>query len=486
MVLPVILAGGNGARLWPLSRQLKPKQFLPLVGKETMLQATLTRLEGLTSRPPIVLCNEQHRFMIAEQLREIDATAAAILLEPLARNTAPAIALAALHATANGEDPLLLVLSADHVIQDTSTFHAQVAAARALAEAGYLVTFGVSPTEPETGYGYIERGVPVGDAGYIIKQFIEKPQREAAERYLGSGVHYWNSGMFLFRASSYIDELGASEPTILSLCREALASGARDLDFLRVAREPFTRCRAISIDHAVMEKTGRAAMVPLDAGWSDIGSWSALAGVSERDAAGNVCNGDVIALDTRDSLIHSDHRLVATLGVEDLVVIETCDAVLIAHKERAQDIRKIVDRLQADGRTEHVDHRQVIRPWGSYDCVDRGDRFQVKRIIVRPGARLSLQMHHHRAEHWVVVRGTARVTSGDDVCLVSENQSTFIPLGQIHALENPGHIPLELIEVQSGSYLGEDDIVRFNDWYGRVASMETASISEETAGVERD
>ena len=462
------MAGGAGSRLWPLSRQLNPKQFLALTGERTLLQATLDRLEGLEVTAPVLICNDEHRFIAAEQLRQAGVDGAEILLEPVGRNTAPAIALAALRATEQGGDPLLLVLAADHAMQDDAAFRESVQRAVPLAEAGHLVTFGVVPSAPETGYGYIERGAVLDGGGYAVARFVEKPDAATAQTYFDGGDYYWNSGMFLFRASRYLEELECFEPEMLAACRDALSGGQRDLDFVRVANEAFAACPADSIDYAVMERTEAAAMVALDAGWSDIGSWSALWAIAERDGDDNSLRGDVVTHDVRGTLIHADHRLVAAVGVNDLVVVETKDAVLVAHKDRVQDVKKVVERLKAEGRCEHLNHREVYRPWGWYDSVDFGDRFQVKRITVKPGAKLSVQMHHHRAEHWVVVQGTARVTRGNESYLVAENESTFIPIGEIHALENPGRIPLHLVEVQSGAYLGEDDIVRIEDQYGRV------------------
>ncbi|WP_084286617.1 mannose-1-phosphate guanylyltransferase/mannose-6-phosphate isomerase [Halomonas halodenitrificans] len=463
---PVIMAGGTGSRLWPLSRQLNPKQFLPLTGSRSMLQATMERLDGIPHAEPILICNEQHRFLAAEQLRQL-GKAPSILLEPVGRNTAPAIGLAALHALEREEDPVLLVLAADHLIQRIEAFHEAINAALPLAEAGRLVTFGIVPTQAETGYGYIQRGANLGEQGFEVSRFVEKPDHQTAEGYLTSGEFFWNSGMFLFRASRYLEELQRHAPEILTACRQALEEGQRDLDFLRVGKDAFAACPEDSIDYAVMEKTESAAMVSLDAGWSDIGSWSALWEVSDKDANDNVLRGDILAEATSHTLVQAEHRLVATLGVENLVVVETKDAVLVAHKDKVQDVKRIVARLKESGRSEHFNHREVYRPWGVYDSVDQGHRYQVKRITVKPGAKLSVQMHHHRAEHWVVVSGTAKVTVGEKSYLVTENESTFIPIGQVHALENPGQISLELIEVQSGSYLGEDDIVRFEDRYGR-------------------
>ncbi|WP_312938306.1 mannose-1-phosphate guanylyltransferase/mannose-6-phosphate isomerase [Stutzerimonas nitrititolerans] len=477
MLFPVIMAGGSGSRLWPLSRQLNPKQFLALADAQlSMLQATIQRLDGLDVGLPRLICNEQHRFLAAEQLRQLGLEQANILLEPVGRNTAPAIALAALQAIEDAEDPILLVLAADHLIQDVAAFHASIQTALPLAADGKLVTFGIVPTHPETGYGYIEQGASVGEGGYAVNRFVEKPGLATARDYLGCGNYFWNSGMFMFHASRYLQELERFQPAILSACRAALAGGEQDMHFTRVDPDAFAACPDDSIDYAVMEplcnsaegSSADAVMVPLDAGWSDIGSWSALWDVSAKDAEGNVFKGDVLGHNTRNSYVHADSRLVATVGVEDLVIVETKDAVLVAHKDCVQDVKKIVERLKADDRQEHVNNREVYRPWGMYDSIDNGYRYQVKRITVQPGAKLSVQMHHHRAEHWIVVSGTAKVTNGEKTYLVTENQSTYIPIGQVHALENPGVIPLELIEVQSGSYLGEDDIVRFEDLYGRV------------------
>ncbi|MBU3007652.1 mannose-1-phosphate guanylyltransferase/mannose-6-phosphate isomerase [Cobetia amphilecti] len=467
MITPVIMAGGSGSRLWPLSRQLHPKQFLPLTGEGSMLQETLKRLEPLEHRAPLLICNEEHRFLVAEQVRQQGISGARILLEPEGRNTAPAIAVAALHAIAEDPNALLLVLAADHLIRDVAKFHESIGHARMLAEQNQLVTFGIVPTHAETGYGYIQRGEGLNDFGFRVKRFVEKPDIDTAEDYLASGGYYWNSGMFLFSAQSYLEELERFQPAMVEACRAALAGASQDLDFTRLDAEAFKVCPSDSIDYAVMERTERAAVVPLEAGWSDIGSWTALWDVKEHDAQGNACHGDVMLHDSHGLMVHADHRLVATVGVEDLVVVETKDAVLVAHKDRVQEVKKIVERLKSEGRQEHINHREVYRPWGVYDSIDKGDRYQVKCITVKPGAKLSVQMHHHRAEHWVVVSGTAKVTIGDKTQLVSENESTYIPIGQVHALENPGKIPLELIEVQSGSYLGEDDIIRFNDRYGR-------------------
>ncbi|MWV13141.1 mannose-1-phosphate guanylyltransferase/mannose-6-phosphate isomerase [Pseudomonas sp. R-28-1W-6] len=469
MLIPVIMAGGSGSRLWPLSRQLNPKQFLTLADTQlSMLQATIRRLDELDVGLPRLICNEQHRFLAAEQLRQLGMEQANILLEPVGRNTAPAIALAALQAVQEEGDPVLLVLAADHLIQNVDAFLSSIRTALPLAVAGRLVTFGIVPSHPETGYGYIEKGASVEGGGFAVNCFVEKPSLTTAQEYLASGNYYWNSGMFMFRASRYLEELERFQPEILTACRQALGAGKQDVHFTRVDAASFSTCPADSIDYAVMEKTEHAIMVPLDAGWSDIGSWLALWEVGTKDAKGNVFKGDVLDLATHNSYVHADSRLVATVGVEDLVIVETKDAVLVAHKDHVQEVKQVVERLKADGRHEHVNHREVYRPWGMYDSIDNGHRYQVKRITVQPGAKLSVQMHHHRAEHWIVVSGTAKVTNGDKTYLVTENQSTYIPIGQVHALENPGVIPLELIEVQSGSYLGEDDIVRFEDKYGRL------------------
>ena len=472
MITPVILSGGAGTRLWPLSRELYPKQLLPLTGARTMLQQTVLRLQGLTAGAPVVVCNEAHRFLVAEQLRQLHIEPRATLLEPFGRNTAPAIALAAhaalkgLPAQPNALDPVLLVLPADHVIRDIAAFQTAVRAALAAAEAGQLATFGIVASAPETGYGYIERGAPSG-AAFRIARFIEKPNSERAREFVASGDYYWNSGMFLFRARRYLQELERFAPEMARICEQAFRGAREDLDFLRIDPGLFEACPADSIDYAVMEKTGDAVVVPLDAGWSDVGSWSSLHAASEADAHGNVTHGDVISEDTQGSYLYSQSRLVAAVGLKDHVVIETKDAVLVAPRERVQDVKKLVLRLKERGRYEHSLHREVFRPWGSYDSLEHGPRFQVKRLKIKPGATLSLQLHHHRAEHWVVVAGTARITRGEEEFLLEENQSTYIPVGVKHRIENPGMIPLEIIEVQSGSYLGEDDIVRFEDRYGR-------------------
>ncbi|WP_312785481.1 mannose-1-phosphate guanylyltransferase/mannose-6-phosphate isomerase [Stenotrophomonas indicatrix] len=463
-VQPVILSGGSGTRLWPLSREAYPKQFLPLAGELTMLQATWRRVAPIASRGPLVIANEEHRFVAAEQLQQVGAEPAAIILEPVGRNTAPAIAVAALEATRDGNDALLLVLPSDHVITDEAAFRAAVQAAAGAAEAGKLVTFGIVPTGPETGYGYIKAAD--GQGVRAVERFVEKPDLDTATGYVASGQYYWNSGMFLFKASRYLQELERLQPTMLSACSDAWQSARRDADFTRLDKDAFTAVPSDSIDYAVMEKTADAVVVPLDAGWNDVGSWTALRDVSQQDGDGNAHQGDVIAIDCRNTYAYGQ-RLVAMVGLDDVIVVETDDAVLVGKADRMQEVKTVVAKLKADGRSEATWHRKVYRPWGAYDSIDNGERFQVKRITVKPGGTLSLQMHHHRAEHWIVVSGTAEVTRGDEVILLSENQSTYIPLGVTHRLRNPGKLPLELIEVQSGSYLGEDDIVRFEDTYGR-------------------
>ncbi len=465
---PVLLSGGSGTRLWPLSREAYPKQFLALVGEDTMLQATWRRVAPLSDAAPIVVANEDHRFLAAEQLRVAGVEHADILLEPVGRNTAPAIAAAALHALRAGDDPLLLVLPSDHVVADADGFRAAVRAAAAAAEQGALVTFGIVPSAPETGFGYIQAGP--GDAASPLRvlRFVEKPDASTAQAYLDAGGYYWNSGMFLFRASRYLDELRRHAPAMLDAVRAAVEQGTRDGDFVRLDKSAFAACPSDSIDYAVMEKTDAAMVLPVDIGWNDVGSWSALWDVSAQDGDGNAQHGDVIAVDSRNSYAYA-RRLVALVGVDDLVVVETDDAVLVAHKDKVQQVKDVVAQLKAGQRSHAVLHREVHRPWGSYDSVDQDDGFQVKRIRVKPGARLSLQSHAHRAEHWIVVRGTARVTRDNDVFELFANQSTYIPLGAKHRLENPGNEMLELIEVQSGDYLGEDDIVRYDDAYGRAA-----------------
>ncbi len=465
-MIPIILSGGSGTRLWPLSRKMYPKQFLSLLHDETMLQKTLTRLDGLEHAAPIIVCNNEHRFIVAEQARQIGLESLSIILEPFGRNTAPAIAVAALHALSLEDDPVLLVLSADHEITDEAAFCDSVDKATKLAQAGKLVTFGIVPTQPATGYGYIRRGA-VDGPGYGVSEFVEKPDQATAADYLESGDYYWNSGMFMFRASTYLTELEKFNPEMLAHCRQAAANMIDDIGFLRLDSDAFAACESDSIDYAVMEKTGLACVVPMDAGWSDIGSWSSLWEQGTKDSSGNSTHGDVMTSDTEGSFVHSESRLVAAVGVRDLVIVETQDAVLVADKSRAQEVKQIVEQLKQQQREEENFHRIVYRPWGSFDSVDEGDGYKVKRISVKPGARLSKQMHHHRAEHWVVVRGTARVFRNDEIFDLHENESVFIPLGATHYLENPGDEPLDIIEVQSGSYLGEDDIVRFDDIYGR-------------------
>jgi mannose-1-phosphate guanylyltransferase/mannose-6-phosphate isomerase len=475
-ILPVVLSGGSGTRLWPLSREKYPKQLLPLVGEQSMLQATVARLEGLDGMAgPLLVCNEEHRFVVAEQVRTLGLQGS-LLLEPFGRNTAPALALAALWAVRDGEDPVLVVMPADHDIADGAAFRDAVSRAVKLAETGVTVTFGITPDCPETGYGYIQRGRALNDGSgaFALARFVEKPDRPTAESYLDSGDYLWNSGIFVMKASVWIAALGVCRPDILAACQQALGGGKTDGDFVRVDADAFRACPSDSIDYAVMERlttggTGlpKAAVIPLTAGWSDVGAWDALWKVLPKCGEGNATRGDVMLENCRDTLVVSESRLVACIGVSNLVIVETDDAVLVVQHDATQDVKKIVDRLKADKRSIAQWHRKVYRPWGWYDGVDSGERFQVKRIGVKPGGTLSLQMHHHRAEHWIVVSGTARVTRGDEVFLVTENQSTYIPLGVTHRLENPGIVPLEMIEVQSGSYLGEDDIVRFEDTYGR-------------------
>lgn len=470
---PVILAGGTGSRLWPKSRAALPKQFLALASDNTMLQDTISRLNGTSAEKPIVICNDAHRFLVAEQLRTSNEKHGGIILEPVGRNTAPAIALAALHALNEGDDPVLLVLAADHLIKDQASFHEAIAKANVLAENGNLVTFGIVPNQAHTGYGYIKAGDSIAN-GYTVAQFVEKPDLSTAQSYVDSGDYFWNSGMFMFKASRYIEELEKHAPDILNVCRDAIDTECNDLDFIRIDPEVFAQCRDDSIDYAVMEQTDKAAMVPLDAGWSDVGSWSSLWETADsKDANGNVVVGDAILDGVNNSYINAEERLISVIGLDDVVVVETKDAVMVAHKDKVQDIKNVVNKLKAEKRPEFEFHREVFRPWGSYDSIDNGERFQVKRISVKPGEKLSVQMHHHRAEHWIVVSGTASVTIGENTELVTENESVYIPIGEVHALENPGKIPLELIEVQSGAYLGEDDIVRFSDRYGRTPNKES-------------
>jgi mannose-1-phosphate guanylyltransferase / mannose-6-phosphate isomerase len=467
VVIPVILSGGAGTRLWPLSREMYPKQLLALAGEQTMLQDTAARLAGVSAAiPPIVVCNEAHRFTVAEQLRALKIPASAILLEPVGRNTAPAVALAALAAQKVDPEAILMVAPADHVIRDVAAFRHAADTAATLAQDNKLITFGIIAHAPEIGYGYIRRGEGEGPA-YPVAQFIEKPPLDVAQQFVASGDYYWNSGMFVFKANRYLAELGKFAPDILAACTAAMQSAKTDLDFVRVDAVEFARCRSESIDYAVMEKTRDALVLPLDAGWSDVGSWSSLFDALPADEEGNVLHGDVMTFDTRDCYVHSTSRLVAAVGMEDHVIVETKDAILVAPKDRVQDVKELVASIKKLGRSESMWHREVFRPWGSYDSIDSGERFQVKRLTVKPGGVLSLQMHHHRAEHWIVVQGTARVTRNDETFLLSENESTFIPVGATHRIENPGKVPLHIVEVQSGTYLGEDDIVRFEDNYGR-------------------
>jgi len=471
-MIPVILSGGSGSRLWPLSRESYPKQFLPLASKYSMLRETLERLRGLEElAQPIVVCNEQHRFLVAEQLLEMQSTPHSIVLEPEGRNTAPAVAIAALAAIEKDKDALLLILPADHVIDDITTFHKSLNVASESARQGKLVTFGIVPTSPETGYGYIKASESY-DVSQMVKalsveQFVEKPDLITAESYLSSGDYFWNSGMFMFTASSYLEELKQHAPEMLSLCEQAFSGSNRDMDFVRLEQEAFMQIKGDSIDYAVMEKTAQCVVVPLDAGWNDIGSWSALAEIAKPDELANIVSGDVLIEDSQNCYVRSEHRLVAVLGLQDQVIVETADAVLVASKDKAQEVKRIVERLKLDERSERLHHRRVFRPWGNYESIDEGERFLVKRIVVNPGASLSLQRHAYRAEHWVVVTGTAKVTRGNEVLELHEDESTYIPVGMKHRLQNETDVPLEIIEVQTGGYLGEDDIERFDDVYGR-------------------
>jgi mannose-1-phosphate guanylyltransferase/mannose-6-phosphate isomerase len=484
LIQPVVLSGGSGTRLWPLSREKYPKQLLSLIGDDSLLQATVRRVLGIPGvdlAAPMVVCNEEYRFVIAEQLRLLGQSGT-VVLEPFGRNTAPALTMAALAAIKNAADPVLLVMPADHVITDVVAFQKVVSQGATLAEKGAVVTFGITPDAPETGYGYIQAGAAYADAdgagARVIARFVEKPNLATAQAYLAEGSYSWNSGLFMMRASVWLSAMGVCRADILAACQAAWDQGKTDGEFVRVGKEAFAQCPSDSIDYAVMERLAAAdhpnaatlppgVVLPLSAGWSDVGAWDALWQVLPKDGSGNVTQGDVLLQDCENTLALSEGRLIACVGVSDLVVVETADAILVSHKDKTQDVKKIVDALKAKGRPEGSIHRKVFRPWGSYDGVDAGERFQVKRIVVKPGGILSLQMHHHRAEHWIVVSGTARITRGEEVFLLSENQSTFIPLGTTHRLENPGRVALEMIEVQSGSYLGEDDIVRFEDVYGR-------------------
>ncbi len=467
---PVILSGGSGSRLWPLSREHYPKPLMPLVSEQTLLQDTAIRLDAVPEQGDAVyVCNEEHRFLVAEQVAQLGKTPSTIILEPEGRNTAPALTLAALYLLKRDPEAMMVVMPADHVMTEPQAFVDAVQQGRGDAAAGALVTFGIVADRAETGYGYIKRAAAVPDsAAFAVEQFVEKPDQQTAEQYLESGDYYWNSGIFLMRADRWLEEVERFHPEILEHCRAAMDKGKQDSDFFRANKAEFLACPSDSIDYAVMENTDRAVVVPLSAGWSDVGAWPALWDVCPRDADGNVIRGDVITEDTHNSFLLAQHRCLATVGIDDVIVVETADAVLVASKDKAQQVKAIVNRLKAAQRDEYKVHRQVYRPWGSYEGIDAGGGFQVKRLSVKPGAQLSLQMHHHRAEHWVVVKGTARVTCGDQVFNLHENESTYIPMGEKHRLENPGNIPLEVIEIQSGSYLGEDDIVRFEDVYDRV------------------
>jgi len=469
MITPVVLSGGSGTRLWPLSRKLHPKQLLPLLNETSLLQDTINRLQGLKDlEKTVVICNEEYRFMVAEQAQSTDIGASAIILEPVGRNTAPAIALAAFNEMLKNEDAVLLVLPADHDIKNIKEFHKAIETGLKQALDNRFVTFGIVPNSPETGYGYIKsaKTVNVNEVADIEK-FVEKPDLETATKYLEEGGYYWNSGMFMFKAAAYLEALNKFAPEIYTASQNAINAAQRDMDFIRVGVEEFKQCPSDSIDYAVMEKVDNAVVIPVDIGWSDVGSWSALHEIGEQDEDNNILIGDIECVSTKNSYVRAEHKLVATLGVENLIIVDTDDALLVANKNHVQDIKEIVETLSKNNREEVVIHKRVCRPWGCYQGIDHSDRFQAKRITVNPGAVLSLQLHHHRAEHWIVVHGTAKVTKGDDVFILSENESTYIPLGTKHRLENIGKIPLELIEVQTGSYLGEDDIVRFDDVYGR-------------------
>ncbi len=470
MLLPVIMAGGTGSRLWPMSRELYPKQFLRLYGQRSMLQETVLRLDDVDAREPVVICNQEHRFLVAEQLRQINKLSHNIILEPVGRNTAPAIALAALSAIENGDDPILLVLAADHIINNKLAFHQAIKSAFKFALQGRLVTFGIVPTGPETGYGYIHRGQEETldeQIAYQVSRFVEKPNKETAESYIASGEYYWNRGMFMFRAKKYLEELEKFRPDILDACKAAIQGCKESDEFIKVDRDLFIACPDESVDYAVMEKTTDAVVVGLDADWSDVGSWSALWEVSPKDDKGNVLTGDTFLHNANNCYINTDEKLIAAIGVDDLVIINTKDAVLVVNKDQVQDVKKVVEYLKANHRSEYKRHREIYRPWGRCDVVVQTERFNVNRITVKPGAAFSMQMHHHRTEHWVILSGTGEVTIKDQKFLLTENQSTFIPIGAQHRLENPGKIPLELLEIQSGSYLGDDDIIRIKDQYGR-------------------
>ncbi|MGJ7093653.1 mannose-1-phosphate guanylyltransferase/mannose-6-phosphate isomerase [Vibrio hannami] len=460
MILPVIMAGGSGSRLWPLSRTHHPKQFLSLASENTMLQETVFRLKNVEHNPPLIICNDSHRFIVAEQFRASKIQHSGIILEPVGRNTAPAVAIAALNAIQDGEDPLLLVLAADHVIKDVAAFTESVTKAQELAAKGNLVTFGIVPNFAETGYGYIKRGGSVSEQSFSVDAFVEKPDQQTAQSYLDSGDYYWNSGMFMFKASVFLAELEKFRPDILAACKDAFVEKYPDLDFIRLKEDIFAKCPDESIDYAVMEQTDKAVVVPMDANWSDVGSWKAIWEVNDKDQNGNTTRGDVLTDDTKDSYIYSQNKLVTTVGVDNLVVVETKDAILVADKSKVQNVKNIVNELKKADRTEHLEHREIFRPWGSHDAIASGDRFHVKQVKIKPGGKTALQLHYHRAEHWIVVAGTAKVIRGDEEFMLTENESTYIPLGVPHAIENPGKLTLELIEVRSGSYLSEDDIVR--------------------------
>lgn len=468
MLIPVILAGGSGTRLWPLSRRLYPKQLIELTSTKTMLQETILRLENIENlSDPIIICNEDHRFMVAEQLRQININNPSIILEPIAKNTAPAIAVSAVKALELDLDPTLIVLPADHYIGDMETFKESIKTGYEAAEKNLVITFGIVPSSPETGYGYIKKGASVSGAVSMVDKFVEKPDLETAKKYLESGKYLWNSGMFIFKAKTIIEEFEKNSPEILKCAKAAVKKGQTDLDFMRLDKESFSLSPEDSIDYAIMEKTTRAAVIPISCQWNDLGSFEALWQTKEKDENNNVTSGDVYLSDVKNSYLHSTSRIVAAVGVENHVIIETSDAVLVASRDKVQDVKKIVDQLKKDKRDEPDIHKTVYRPWGNYETIDISERFQVKRLTVKPGEKLSAQKHHHRAEHWVVVKGTAVVTRGEDEILLKEDESIYIPLGTLHRLYNPGKIPLEIVEVQSGSYLGEDDIVRFDDIYGR-------------------
>jgi len=482
MIIPVILSGGTGSRLWPMSRELNPKQFLALCSEQSMLQETMSRLEGVEDlAAPVVVCNEEHRFLVAQQMKDIGVEVDKIILEPVGRNTAPAICAAAeyIQHKSDSNDDVMLILAADHVIQNKAEFHRVIESAYRVAQQGLLVTFGIVPGKAETGYGYIKRAESLNskqtDVGsileaYKVERFVEKPDLDTAQKYYESGEYYWNSGMFMFKASAILQELEDLSTDIFQAVHKAVAEGTKDMDFCRLDNTAFTASPSDSIDYAVMEKTDKAVVLPLDANWNDVGAWSALWEVKSRNEEGNVFIGDVLKHDVTNSYVHAEERMIALVGMDNCIVVETADAVLVADKDRAQDVKEIVNQLKASGREEALLHQRVYRPWGSYETLEETERFKVKRIIVNPGAKLSLQMHHHRAEHWVVVKGTANITCGEKEFVLTEDQSNYIPLGTQHRLENPGVIPLEIIEIQTGTYLGEDDIVRFDDTYGRVNS----------------